>query len=56
MQPAGEYLGEGYFHAGGVPAVVKELNEQACYYPDALAVNGSTIGANCSDAKVLDSE
>ena len=24
MQPAGEYLGEDYFHAGGVPAVVKE--------------------------------
>src|SRR5690606_21011927 len=24
-QPAGEYLGEGYYHAGGVPAVVNQL-------------------------------
>tara|TARA_B100000085_G_scaffold35063_1_gene28827 strand:+ start:909 stop:2708 length:1800 start_codon:yes stop_codon:yes gene_type:complete len=55
MQPAGEYLGEDYFHAGGVPAVVKELNEANLLpHPDALTVNGSTIGANCSDAKVLD--
>ena len=25
LQPAGEYLGEDYHHAGGVPAVVNEL-------------------------------
>ena len=25
MQPAGEYLGEEFFRAGGVPAVIKEL-------------------------------
>ena len=25
LQPAGEYLGEDYHHAGGVPAVVAEL-------------------------------
>ena len=25
LQPAGEYLGEDYYHAGGVPAVVNEL-------------------------------
>ena len=38
-----------------VPAVVKELNEADLLpHPDALTVNGSTIGANCSDAKVLD--
>ena len=41
MQPAGEYLGEDYFHAGGVPAVVKELNEADLLpHPDALTVNG----------------
>ena len=28
LQPAGEYLGEDYYHAGGVPAVFGELIEQ----------------------------
>ena len=28
LQPAGEYLGEDYHHAGGVPAVVNELMKQ----------------------------
>ena len=28
LQPAGEYLGEDYHHAGGVPAVVIELMKQ----------------------------
>ena len=55
MQPAGEYLGEDYFHAGGVPAVVNQLNEAGLLpHPNALTVNGSSIGANCSGAKVLD--
>ena len=55
MQPAGEYLGEDYFHAGGVPAVVNQLNEAGLLpHPNALTVNGSSIGANCSVAKVLD--
>ena len=55
MQPAGEYLGEDYFHAGGVPAVVNQLNEAGLLpHPNALTVNGSSIGVNCSGAKVLD--
>tara|TARA_Y100001936_G_scaffold248690_1_gene297169 strand:+ start:309 stop:2108 length:1800 start_codon:yes stop_codon:yes gene_type:complete len=55
MQPAGEYLGEDYFHAGGVPAVVNQLIEARLLpHPDAVTVNGSTIGVNCSGAKVLD--
>jgi dihydroxy-acid dehydratase len=29
LQPAGEYLGEDYYHAGGVPAVVAQLMAQA---------------------------
>ena len=28
LQPAGEYLGEDYYRAGGVPAVVAELMRQ----------------------------
>ncbi|MGH1358756.1 MAG: IlvD/Edd family dehydratase [Burkholderiaceae bacterium] len=48
MQPAGEYLGEDYFHAGGLPAVLNELLAANLLHADALTVNGSSIGENCS--------
>jgi dihydroxy-acid dehydratase len=47
LQPAGEYLGEDYFHAGGAPAVVAELIGQGLIFEDALTANGRTIGENC---------
>ncbi len=48
LQPAGEYLGEDYCRAGGVPAVVGELMAaELLPHPDALTVNGSTMGENC---------
>lgn len=55
LQPAGEYLGEDYHHAGGVPAVVAELMGHGLLpHPDALTVSGATIGANCSGAEIKD--
>ncbi|WP_192361688.1 IlvD/Edd family dehydratase [Mesorhizobium mediterraneum] len=51
LQPSGEYLGEDYHHAGGVPAVVAELMKAGLLpHPDAMTVNGKTIGDNCSGA------
>ncbi|RUX04119.1 MAG: dihydroxy-acid dehydratase [Mesorhizobium sp.] len=48
LQPSGEYLGEDYHHAGGVPAVVAELMKAGMLpHPDALTVNGKSIGDNC---------
>ena len=48
LQPSGEYLGEDYHHAGGVPAVVAELMKGGLLpYPEAMTVNGKTIGDNC---------
>lgn len=47
LQPAGDYLGEDYYHAGGVPAVVNQLMGQGLIREDALTVNGRTIGDNC---------
>ncbi|WP_213981789.1 IlvD/Edd family dehydratase [Sphingomonas sp. dw_22] len=52
LQPAGEYLGEDYFHAGGVPAVVAELMRHGLIREDALTVNGRSIGDNCRDATI----
>jgi dihydroxy-acid dehydratase len=48
LQPAGEYLGEDYQHAGGVPAVVGELLEANLLpHPQAITANGQSIGDNC---------
>jgi dihydroxy-acid dehydratase len=54
LQPAGEYLGEDYYRAGGVPAVVAELMRHDLIQEGALTVNGQTIGDNCRDATIED--
>jgi dihydroxy-acid dehydratase len=54
MQPAGEYLGEDYYHAGGVPAVVNELMTQGLIRENAPTVNGKTIGENCRNTPIGD--
>jgi dihydroxy-acid dehydratase len=54
LQPAGEYLGEDYFRAGGVPAVVGELMRHGLIQEDARTVNGRTLGDNCRDAPIED--
>jgi dihydroxy-acid dehydratase len=46
MQPAGEYLGEEFHRAGGVPAVIKELIKAGRFHTDALTVSGKTMGEN----------
>jgi dihydroxy-acid dehydratase len=54
LQPAGEYLGEDYYRAGGVPAVVNELMRHGLIREGALSVNGATMGENCRDTKIQD--
>ncbi|WP_184473718.1 IlvD/Edd family dehydratase [Rhizorhapis suberifaciens] len=54
LQPAGEYLGEDYYHAGGVPAVIAELMRKGLIFEDALTVNGRTVGENCGHARIED--
>ena len=54
LQPAGEYLGEDYYHAGGVPAVVAQLMGQGLINEGARTVNGHTMGDNCRAATIED--
>jgi dihydroxy-acid dehydratase len=54
LQPAGEYLGEDFYRAGGVPAVVAQLLKRGLIFGDALTANGRTIGENCADAAIQD--
>ena len=54
LQPAGEYLGEDFHRAGGVPAVVNELMKKGLIYENAPTANGQTIGENCRATPILD--
>ncbi|MEO6361223.1 MAG: IlvD/Edd family dehydratase [Sphingomicrobium sp.] len=56
LQPAGEYLGEDFYRAGGVPAVVSQLIGQGLIREDALTVNGKTIGDNNADVGIENTE
>jgi dihydroxy-acid dehydratase len=57
LQPAGEYLGEDYHRAGGVPAVIAELiRNDLLPHPDAMTANGKTMAENCADAKILNDD
>ena len=47
LQPAGEYLGEEYHRAGGLPAVVAELIAKGKINNIATTVNGKTLLENC---------
>ena len=51
MQPAGEYLGEDYYRAGGLPAVMHELLTAGRLNGDAITINGKTYAENVARAK-----
>jgi len=46
MQPAGEYLGESFFRAGGVPAVMAELRKAGRIHDGTMTASGKTMGEN----------
>ena len=50
-QPAGEYLGEDFFRAGGVPAVMAELDQAGLLNTDLVTVDGSTIAERIKDQR-----
>ena len=54
LQPAGEYLGEDFNRAGGVPAVVAQLMRQGLIHEGAITANGRSIGDNCRSAQIED--
>jgi len=56
MQPAGTYLGEEYYRAGGLPAVMRELLNAGKGHADALTVNGKTMGENVRKALTQDDD
>src|SRR6267143_426195 len=49
LMPSGKYLMEDFYYAGGVPAVIREL--EPYIHKDAMTANGKTIWENNKDAK-----
>ena len=56
MQPAGKYLGESFFRAGGVPAVMGELAEAGKLDLSVDTVSGVTMGEQLGTTRSSDRE
>ena len=56
MQPAGEYLGESFFRAGGVPAVMGELMKAGRLHADVMTATGNSMGANLAGVESADTD
>ncbi len=54
MQPAGKYLGEEYYRAGGLPAVLRELLAAGRIHSHARTITGRTIAENVGRAATTD--
>ncbi len=56
MQPAGQFLGERFFRAGGVPALMWELQEAGRLHGDCASVTGQTVAQNIQGREASDRE
>src|SRR5271169_5336208 len=56
MQPAGEYLSEEYYRAGGLPAVMHELVTAKRLHGGARTINGKTVAENVAQAKTWNAD
>jgi L-arabonate dehydrase len=50
LMPSGRFLMEDFYYAGGLPAVIRALDERQLIHRDALTINGKTIWENCQGA------
>ncbi|RFA26569.1 dihydroxy-acid dehydratase [Alkalilimnicola ehrlichii] len=56
VMPAGAYLSEEFYRAGGVPAVLCELLGAGKLHSGAMTVNGRTLGANIEGCETRDTD
>lgn len=54
VQPAGQYLGERFHRAGGVPAILCELQRNGRLYGDCATVTGKTVAQNIEGRDSVD--
>jgi len=56
LQPGGRYAATDLYAAGGVPVVLKRLDEVGALRRDAITVTGRTIGEHADEAKETDGQ
>ncbi|SDB02135.1 IlvD/Edd family dehydratase [Bauldia litoralis] len=56
LMPSGRFLMEDFYYAGGLPVVLRALDEAGLLNSDALTVNGRTIGENNATAENYNKE
>jgi L-arabonate dehydrase len=56
LMPSGRFLMEDFYYAGGLPAVIRALEQRNLIHREALTVNGKTIWENCENAPNWNSE
>jgi dihydroxy-acid dehydratase len=56
MQPAGQYLGERFHRAGGVPAILYELRKAGRLRGDTQTVTGKSLASNIEGRETKDRE
>ena len=56
LQPAGKYLGEDFYRAGGVPAVMGQLLRAGLIDGSALTANGASVADNVGTAESSDAD
>jgi xylonate dehydratase len=54
--PAGEYLGESFHRSGGVPAVMRQLDDAKMLRRDCRSVSGRTVGEIADEAPAADND
>ncbi|MFP7672548.1 IlvD/Edd family dehydratase [Marivita sp. S0852] len=56
MQPAGDYLGESFYRAGGVPAVMGELRKAGRLHEGVMTASGHSMGTVLAAWESLDTD
>ena len=53
LKPSGKYLAIDLHHAGGIPAVMKELLKHGLLHGDAMTITGKTVAENLAEVPEL---
>jgi dihydroxy-acid dehydratase len=56
LKPAGKFFTRDMFDAGGIPALMNELNKNHLIHPDCMTATGKTITENIAGRKILNEE
>jgi dihydroxy-acid dehydratase len=56
LKPAGKFFTGDMFDAGGIPALMNELNKNHLIHPDCMTATGKTIAENIAGRKILNEE